>query len=336
MVKHVAVAGTFDHFHAGHRYLLQEVFSNAETVSLAITDDKMTEGKILASQIESFAQRKKTVITYLEEENWYKRTKISTLSDIYGVAVEDETIDAIYVTPDTVSNAEKINKIRTEKNMKPLGIISVPLLESEDNEAISSSRIRLGVIDRNGKSYLKPFLDKDVFTASTLVRDELRSPIGAVVEGPKENPDEAAKAVIKQLKSDKAVLIVTVGDIVTQALQKEKHEPHISFIDNRSRRETLDVIHTAAQKEGPFKNEAGTIQSNIIRAYAGTVQETVYSKEHTQFIIEGEEDLLGLPAIILAPPGSVVLYGQYDAGIVYVLVTDEVKLFCYEMLMRFL
>jgi len=41
--------------------------------------------------------------------------------------------------------------------------------------------------------------------------------------------------------------------------------------------------------------------------------------------VTGEEDLLALPAIVLAPLGSVVLYGQYDKGVVINEVTEELK-----------
>jgi uncharacterized protein (UPF0218 family) len=221
--------------------------------------------------------------------------------------------------------------------MKPLEIITLPLLEGDDDEPISSSRIRLGEIDRNGRSYLKPFMEKELFTAPLIVRDELRSPIGDVLEGPQDNHDQAAVEAKKRLEEEQPVLVITVGDIVTKALQTQRKEPHISFIDNRSRREELkDIEHKAAEKHGPFKNKAGTIESNIVRTYASIIQEAIHLKEHVQFTIEGEEDLLGLPAIMLAPLGAVVLYGQFDQGIVYVPVTEELKLFCYEMLLRFM
>lgn len=332
---HAAVAGTFDHFHAGHRFLLTEVFANADKVSLAITDEEMTKGKILASQIQSFEKRKTVLETFLKEQSSFEKCEISTLKDIYGAAIEDKTIEAIYTTTDTVKNAEKINELRAEKKMDPLEIITLPLLEGDDDMPISSSRIRLGEIDRDGRSYLKPFMDKEVFTAPLLVRDELRSPIGDVIEGPEDKPESAAVEAKKRLEEDKPALIITVGDIVTKALQAQRKDPHLSFIDNRSRRETLDIEHKAHEKHGPFKNEAGTIESNIVRTYATVIQEAVHLKEHVQFTIEGEEDLLGLPAIMLAPLGAVVLYGQFDEGIVYVPVTEEIKLFCYEMLLRF-
>jgi len=42
-------------------------------------------------------------------------------------------------------------------------------------------------------------------------------------------------------------------------------------------------------------------------------------------VIKGEEDLLTLPAILLAPLGAIVIYGQKDVGAVVVEVTEEIK-----------
>ncbi|MHA2213848.1 MAG: DUF359 domain-containing protein, partial [Candidatus Thorarchaeota archaeon] len=40
-------------------------------------------------------------------------------------------------------------------------------------------------------------------------------------------------------------------------------------------------------------------------------------------VVEGEEDLMGFPAVLLAPEDSVMLYGQPGVGIVWVPVNDE-------------
>jgi uncharacterized protein (UPF0218 family) len=41
--------------------------------------------------------------------------------------------------------------------------------------------------------------------------------------------------------------------------------------------------------------------------------------------VDGEEDLMGFPAVLLAPNGSTVLYGQPDVGIVWIPVNDQTK-----------
>ena len=45
-----------------------------------------------------------------------------------------------------------------------------------------------------------------------------------------------------------------------------------------------------------------------------------------KIVVDGEEDLATLPAILYAPLGSVVIYGQPNEGSVLVNVTSEMKL----------
>jgi uncharacterized protein (UPF0218 family) len=39
--------------------------------------------------------------------------------------------------------------------------------------------------------------------------------------------------------------------------------------------------------------------------------------------VEGEEDLMGFPAVLLAPDDSAVLYGQPEVGIVWIPINEE-------------
>lgn len=335
LYKHAAVGGTFDHLHAGHRYLLQAAFAQAEDVTIGITNDAMTENKELSGTIEPFEVRKSTLKTFLKEYNFFERIKIVELKDIYGDAQEDKTLEAIYVTEDTNDNAQKINSARKENNLPLLDIVLVPLLQGDDDSVINSNRIRLGQIDRNGHAYLNPFRRDKTFTVPDLVRDELKSPIGELIKGKEEDYGIAAAEVKKRLKKDKSVLVITVGDIATHSLQTADVEPDISIIDNRSRRTDIThITHSSIGKEGPFENKPATINSLAVQKYAEVIEKSVSKKSHVQFVVEGEEDLLGLPAILLAPLGAVVLYGQVDEGIVYVLVTEEIKRYCDEVVMR--
>jgi uncharacterized protein (UPF0218 family) len=52
----------------------------------------------------------------------------------------------------------------------------------------------------------------------------------------------------------------------------------------------------------------------------------VRQAHHKQtIVVAGEEDLLALPAILLAPLGAIVLYGQWDRGAILVKVNEEKK-----------
>ncbi|MBM3212057.1 DUF359 domain-containing protein, partial [Candidatus Poribacteria bacterium] len=62
----------------------------------------------------------------------------------------------------------------------------------------------------------------------------------------------------------------------------------------------------------------------------------LYMRE-TCFVVKviGEEDLAGVPAILLSPLGTVVLYGQPQQGIVVVEVSEEKKRQLLQLLDRY-
>ena len=69
------------------------------------------------------------------------------------------------------------------------------------------------------------------------------------------------------------------------------------------------------------KNPQGTITQEAITA----IQKALQSKEQTQIVVEGEEDLLTLITVLYAPENSMVIYGQPNKGIVAVKVTAQKK-----------
>ncbi|MHA1230539.1 MAG: phosphopantetheine adenylyltransferase [Candidatus Helarchaeota archaeon] len=148
--KKVGVAGTFAQFHIGHESLLKTAFKLGELVVVAITSDEMVKNKILSEKIPKFESRKQNMIKYLEKHGFLKHAQIVKLEDKYGTAITDKEQDAIVVSEDTYKVAEEINKIRRERALPPLTIISIPLIYSKDNKPISSTRIRTGEIDSKG------------------------------------------------------------------------------------------------------------------------------------------------------------------------------------------
>ncbi len=142
----VAVGGTFDHFHKGHEKLLNEAFKIGHNVLIGVTSDEFggEKGKIdpcskRMSELEEFLKR--------FESNYI----VKRLEEPYGPTIYDPEIDAIVVSSETKPTAEKINEIRENKGMKPLEIFTIDWVLADDGKPVSSSRIRDGEIDRDGK-----------------------------------------------------------------------------------------------------------------------------------------------------------------------------------------
>ncbi|HIH00397.1 MAG TPA: pantetheine-phosphate adenylyltransferase [Thermoplasmata archaeon] len=146
----VCLGGTFYPFHKGHKELLRKAFQVAGaqgSVFIGLTAPTMITKK---GKIASFEKRKQTIMQFLDEEHVLPRVSLQPLLDKYGPTIEDD-FDAIVVSPETKITAEEINRKRTALGKKPLRIIIIPFVLSEDRLPISSSRIRRKEINENGK-----------------------------------------------------------------------------------------------------------------------------------------------------------------------------------------
>ena len=66
-----------------------------------------------------------------------------------------------------------------------------------------------------------------------------------------------------------------------------------------------------------MNNPQGTITQEAIFA----IKEALERNEHTHIVVDGEEDLLTLIAVLYAPENAFVVYGQPYSGIVVVKVS---------------
>lgn len=140
----VAVGGTFDKFHDGHKKLLSTAFEIANEVEIGVTSDAFGG---LKGDIDSCEERMGNLKSYFSNQDNFI---IVPLDDAYGTTVYDEDFDAIVVSEETEPTAMEINKVRNSKNMKPLDIVVVSFVLAYDGTPISSTRIRRGEINKNG------------------------------------------------------------------------------------------------------------------------------------------------------------------------------------------
>src|SRR5258708_963987 len=118
--QYAIVGGTFDRFHLGHQKLLTVAFEQSENVAIGITTQEMFRDKSFADLIEDYKDREQSVFEFLKEKGFLDRSEIVPIHDIYGTSLEEENIDAIFVTKSTLVNALKINKERQKKSLHQL------------------------------------------------------------------------------------------------------------------------------------------------------------------------------------------------------------------------
>jgi pantetheine-phosphate adenylyltransferase len=155
--KKVAVGGTFDHMHDGHKALLRKAFEVGERVVVGICSDEMNLVKDSAG-IRPLEERMSKLRDFLQSEGFLERAEIVLISDPFGPALEDGTFDSIVVSGETRPRAEELNRLRAKKGLKELEIVEIPFVLAEDGLPVSSVRIRYGEIDEHGKLLKKSFL----------------------------------------------------------------------------------------------------------------------------------------------------------------------------------
>jgi uncharacterized protein (UPF0218 family) len=150
------------------------------------------------------------------------------------------------------------------------------------------------------------------------IKKKLKKPLGILLKG---NAKENALIIKNLIKSENPPKIITVGDIVTENLLKSGINIDLYIIDKKTLRGKYEPDIKLCGKL-KIKNIQGTINSEIWNS----IDKVLSNDKENEIIIDGEEDLLGLPCVILAPKGSYVIYGQPNEGMVLIKVTDKKKL----------
>ncbi|MDP7079843.1 MAG: phosphopantetheine adenylyltransferase [Candidatus Undinarchaeales archaeon] len=153
----VAVGGTFDRFHRGHEAILRKAFDLGDRVLIGVTTDEMLGRKRAGHQLEGIEARRKAVERFLSSSGLDVRAEIIVLTDTAGPTATDPAIDALVVSPETEPVALGINEQRQSNGLSPMDIVTIEFVMADDSVRISSTRIREGVIDREGR--LVPSMD---------------------------------------------------------------------------------------------------------------------------------------------------------------------------------
>jgi hypothetical protein len=117
--------------------------------------------------------------------------------------------------------------------------------------------------------------------------------------------------------------VVAVGDYCAADLVKRGVAIRVAVIDRKTKRRASNAGVAVLRDYHPvtLANPAG----RIVKAAWTVLGEAFKSGGRVRVEVNGEEDLLALPAIALAPPGAAVVYGQPDEGAVVVAVDAAVK-----------
>jgi pantetheine-phosphate adenylyltransferase len=149
--KKVAVGGTFDELHRGHKTLLVRAFEIGKYVVIGLSSDQLVSKLRKPHLTASFENRKQDLENWIEALGLDDRTEIIPLFDAFGSTVTDPEIEALVVSEETKPTAEKINERREERDFALLEIVAINMVPSQNCGPISTTRIRKGEMDREGR-----------------------------------------------------------------------------------------------------------------------------------------------------------------------------------------
>ncbi|ASJ03508.1 hypothetical protein A3L09_09680 [Thermococcus profundus] len=166
------------------------------------------------------------------------------------------------------------------------------------------------------------------FLLTPELRGELKEPLGDLVRG--EIPEPYVKLAPLLKSSD---FVITVGDVVTENVLNVGLFPDVAIYDLRTKRREYTPSVDSNAVFLTVKNPPGTITKALLNAIRKGVEIALRGRR-VYIKVNGEEDLAAIPAVLYAPLGSVVLYGQPDEGVVLIKVTPECKRRCAKLLSR--
>ena len=148
------------------------------------------------------------------------------------------------------------------------------------------------------------------------LRDHLKNPLGNLIR----DDDPNKENIIKEISAES--VLITVGDRTTENMLQLGLKPQIQIIDGLEKRNQRivpadDTINTNLS----CRNPPGEITEESMQV----IQKAFSCESPVRITVDGEEDLLVIPACVFAPENSFVMYGQPNEGLVIIRVTPEIK-----------
>jgi pantetheine-phosphate adenylyltransferase len=149
VVRNVALGGTFEIVHKGHRTLLAKAFSYGGSVLIGLTSDNLANMS-RSRRVAPYQTREWTLRSYLERAYPARDYEVRRIDDRFGPAVDLEDLQILVVSENTYATGVEINEIREGKGLPPLELVTIPHVLADDGEPISSTRVLAGECDADG------------------------------------------------------------------------------------------------------------------------------------------------------------------------------------------
>lgn len=306
----------FDRLHIGHQVMIDRLSEMSNPVACVTGGELVGKGLELEKLIQPIELRERNLCNYIRSirlDNIIPVKVATKVDDL--LSIEGNTTFVMYEGP----CCDEIESGALNKRKKKLGVRDtlefLKPVRAHDGEKLASARIRLGEIDREGRRLRGTKEPPRKLPEDG--RGSLKAPKGEVYATDKGPPE---KRVVDRIRKDEPECVIAVGDVTASTILSEGYSPQVMIIDGITKRGPFNEQFSAERAYTIF-NPPATIYPEAW----SVIDTAIHDDTASLIIVEGEEDLMGFPAVLLAPDDSVVLYGQPDVGIVWIPVNKENK-----------
>lgn len=139
---YVAVGGTFDRLHSGHKLLLTVSALHAtKRLRIGVTDDALLKNKKFADMLQPLSVRCENVEKFLRVVRGNTlELEIEAISEFSGGTINIPGVQALVASPETIPSVPKINVAREQNGFPPLVPITISFVGGPS--VLSSTKLR--------------------------------------------------------------------------------------------------------------------------------------------------------------------------------------------------
>jgi uncharacterized protein (UPF0218 family) len=131
------------------------------------------------------------------------------------------------------------------------------------------------------------------------------------------------------IQLNKPPKVITVGDVVSRETLAVGIQVNLRIVDQMTLRKSISPVEIKAEHVYRVRNPAGVVTKEAWDA----IKEALQQREAVIYV-DGEEDLLAIPAILESPDDAFIVYGQPSQGLVVVTASPVTKHEVKEMMSR--
>ncbi|RPD66404.1 Nucleotidylyl transferase [Lentinus tigrinus ALCF2SS1-7] len=157
----VALGGTFDHLHAGHKILLSMgAWIAKEKLIIGITDDPLLVKKAYREVLEPLSVRTARTRAFLELFRPGIVYDLVPLNDVYGPTGWDPNVQALVVSKETLPGAASIDKRRKELSLPALRTFVIDVISATES-SVDAEDAALLKTAKMSSTYIREWIVKN-------------------------------------------------------------------------------------------------------------------------------------------------------------------------------